>query len=374
MLAAVGESGEELSKLVCGLVQASAAVEVVNLDIKLDGGKSRGCAGKVVVFRHDLDRLDGEGLCAVLGEHGHHHVGDNLELGGVCGSDLNENVCGAKVYLGVLAIDDRGQGADNPVSIIDDWVDGRVFDDVKETTKVSVMFVELHQLLGIHLLGLVQGDELDVLRGESLIGERSLDSIQVMGTDRYQSPVSCQVRVELILQRNEGLIAVLCELDVSQDGTSNQRSDLGGLFLDNDLVLLRIFGLDHPEVGGLLSLLEDVQVHGNAFEAEHVISVGRDLDLELGRLLYAVDNGTLVILGVFVKFNAKLKAEILELFGRESAIEGFTCQRKVSSRGEEESACVYREIYILLTESFIKLVLVDRDGRHGGQLGIGNSR
>ena len=90
--------------------------------------------------------------------------------------------------------------------------------------------VEVHQLLTIHLLGLVKRGELDVLRGERLVGERSLDSVEIVGADGHEMSLTRQVLVELILQGNEGFIARLVELDVAEDGTGHQRTDLHGLF------------------------------------------------------------------------------------------------------------------------------------------------
>jgi hypothetical protein len=89
--------------------------------------------------------------------------------------------------------------------------------------------VEGHQLLAIHLLGLVQRDELDVLGGLSFVGEGALDGVQIMGTDRDQSPLARQVLVQFILKGNERLIASLVELDTAENGTGHVRSDLGGL-------------------------------------------------------------------------------------------------------------------------------------------------
>lgn len=89
--------------------------------------------------------------------------------------------------------------------------------------------VEVHQLLAIHLLGLVQRDKLDVLGGQSLVGEGALDGVQIVGTNRNQGALARQVLVQLILKGNEGLIASLVELDTSEDGTGHVRSDLGGL-------------------------------------------------------------------------------------------------------------------------------------------------
>ena len=45
-------------------------------------------------------------------------------------------------------------------------------------------------------------------------------------------------------------------------------------------------------------LEEDVQVHGNALEAEHVIAVGGDLDLELRCFLHSIDDRALGVGGL----------------------------------------------------------------------------
>lgn len=74
--------------------------------------------------------------------------------------------------------------------------------------------VEGHQLLTIHLLGLVQRDKLDVLGRQSLVGERALNGVQIVGPDRDQSSLARQVLVKLVLKGDEGLIASLVELDV----------------------------------------------------------------------------------------------------------------------------------------------------------------
>jgi hypothetical protein len=49
-----------------------------------------------------------------------------------------------------------------------------------------------------------------------------------------------------------------------------------------------------------LSAEENIEVHGDSLEAEHVVSVGRDLNFELGRLLGAGS--------VIVQFNAEFEA------------------------------------------------------------------
>lgn len=89
--------------------------------------------------------------------------------------------------------------------------------------------VEVHQLLTVHLLGLVQWNELDVLRGLSLIREGALNGVQIMGTDRDQRALTRKILVQLILKGNEGLVASLVELDTTENGAGHVGSDLGGL-------------------------------------------------------------------------------------------------------------------------------------------------
>lgn len=67
----------------------------------------------------------------ILWEHGDHSVEHYQRLCFISGSDLNEHVLGGEPNLGVVAIDDGREGEDDAISVVDDRVDGRVFDDVK---------------------------------------------------------------------------------------------------------------------------------------------------------------------------------------------------------------------------------------------------
>lgn len=70
---------------------------------------------------------------------------------------------------------------------------------------------------------------------------------------------------------------------------------------------------NESKVGGGPLAVEDVEHQGDTLEAEHVVSVGGDLNLELRRLLDAIDDGSLIIFGILVQLNTKLEAEVLEL-------------------------------------------------------------
>lgn len=199
-----------------------------------------------------LDRLDCEGLGAVLREHGDHDVADNIQLGLIGCSHVDEDILGIEGNLGALAVDDGGERADLSVRVKDNRVDGLVAKDVEVTTEMSVGLVEAHELLTVDLLGLVQGDKVDVLGWEGLVGEGALDCVEIVGTDatsqlsafysfcakpasmpklepphvRNQCSLSRKVLVELVLQADEGVVGVLGELDVAKDRAGSIGADL----------------------------------------------------------------------------------------------------------------------------------------------------
>ena len=289
--------------------------------------KSGSDAGEVVVVRDNLDRLDSERLSAVHAEHGDEHVGDDAELGQIGGSDLNEDVGGVESDLGVLAVDDGREGAHHAVSVVDNRVYRSVTDDVEEATQVLVVFVEGHEFLAGHFLGLVERDKLDVLGREGFVCERTLDGVEIVSSDGDERSVTSQVLVKLVLKGDEGVIAVLGELDVAEDGAGNKRPDLEGLGGDLDDLLLAVLGFDNAEIGRGGTAEEDVEVQSNTFEAEHVVAVGGNLNLELGRLLDAIDDGALVLLGVFVEFDTIIEAEVFKLLLGVSAGWKVSCGR-----------------------------------------------
>lgn len=184
-------------------------------------------------------------------EHGDHHTVHNLKLRLVGGCHLDEDVGSVHRDLGVVAVDDRRQRANGAVGVVDNRVDRGVTDDVQIFTQLLVLLlkslvtvqfldfwgveirgtylVEGHQFFSIHLLGLVQGSEFNVLGREGLVGERTLDSVEVVSTNGNQSSLTGQVLVKFILEGNEGLITGLVELDSAQDSGRDVGSDFCGL-------------------------------------------------------------------------------------------------------------------------------------------------
>ena len=72
------------------------------------GGEVGGDAGLGVVWRADLDGLDGEGFGGVLREHGDEDVVYNLGFGFVGCGYVDEDVAGFEADLGVVGIYDWG--------------------------------------------------------------------------------------------------------------------------------------------------------------------------------------------------------------------------------------------------------------------------
>lgn len=195
----VGHLVKELAEALGGLAEAGAAVEVVDLDFCCAVVEVGRHARLAVVVRYDLDGGDGEAVAAVYGEHGNHGLDYNIELRGVCGGDFYQDILGIEGDLGVVTVDDGRKREDGSAGVVDDWIYGRIANNVKIATKVLVLVVELHQLPSVHLLSLIKGHEVDLLRREGLVGEGTLYGVEIVGTDRYQSPLPRQVLVKFIL-------------------------------------------------------------------------------------------------------------------------------------------------------------------------------
>lgn len=129
----------------------------------------------------------------------------------------------------MVRVDDWRHGENGPVAVIDDGVNGRVTNDVQVAAQMLVLLVKLHHLFASHLLGLVQRGKLDLIRWQSLVGKRTLDGVQIVGSNGDEGTLSCKVLVQLVLKSNERLISGLGELDVPQDGAGEVGAYLGSL-------------------------------------------------------------------------------------------------------------------------------------------------
>lgn len=113
--------------------------------------------------------------------------------------------------------------------------------------------------------------------------------------------------MKFVLQVDEGLIASFVEFDVAKDGTRDVRSYPLAFWADGDGLELAVGGWFQHVVWCFDFAVEDVEHELDAFEAEHVIAIGGDFDFELWWFLHAVDNGAVLVGGVFVEFDAEVE-------------------------------------------------------------------
>jgi len=97
---------------------------------------------------------------------------------------------------------------------MENWVKGFVFDDVQVLLELLVLSQCIEQLNAIHFLGLLQGCELDILRGEGFVDDWALNLRQIMGSHRSESSSPADVLMELVLEVNERIVGLDIELDV----------------------------------------------------------------------------------------------------------------------------------------------------------------
>lgn len=246
------------------------------------GSNVRGDTGFVVVVGDDFNGLNGKGLGGVLGKHGDQLVDNNLDLSLVGTGEIKENVSGVQGDLCAVTVDDGGHGKDVAISIVESRVDRRVTDDVKVLSKILVLFVKFHDFGTGHFFGLIQGNKLDILGVSSLVCDGGLDKIQIVSAHSDQRAVSADICVEFILQGNEGVVFALVKLDSTENSASNVLTDLSSLRLNSDLN--EFLGVSESVLRKLLSAQENVEGTGNTLKAQHVISVCRDFNFQLGAL------------------------------------------------------------------------------------------
>jgi hypothetical protein len=141
----------------------------------------------------------------------------------------------------MVAVDDRRQGAHDPSRVVNHWIDRRVSNDMEISPKVFVFLyffslaiiqeprqrrkphylIEGHQLLSIHFLRLIQRYKADILRRKGLIGEWTLNSVQIMSANGHQRPLPGKILVELVLQCDERLVSSFVKGDIPEYSSRN---------------------------------------------------------------------------------------------------------------------------------------------------------
>jgi len=117
-------------------------------------------------------------------KHGDHYIDDDFKFCLVCSCAFNEDVACVKCDFSEITIDNRRKREHFALGVVDDRISWRISNDVQEFAKVFIILklvmccclkylVELHQLLSIHFLGLIEGDEANLLGWWGCISEWS---------------------------------------------------------------------------------------------------------------------------------------------------------------------------------------------------------
>ena len=106
--------------------------------------------------------------------------------------------------------------------------------------------------------------------------------------------------------------SLLIELDVAQDGGGGVWPHAGCRLLDRKGLHLVFRYVDNAIVGCLGPALEDIERNGETLEAEQVIAIRGDLDLQLRRLILGPRG---IVFGVVVELDSEVEAELLEGVG-----------------------------------------------------------
>ena len=77
---------------------------------------------------------------------------------------------------------------------------------MQEFLKLLILFQHLEELRCVHLLGLLECAEHNFLRRTSLVGDRALHLIVVVGAHGTKGSSAANVLVQLVLEVDEGVV------------------------------------------------------------------------------------------------------------------------------------------------------------------------
>mmetsp|Transcript_2877 Transcript_2877/g.4812 ORF Transcript_2877/g.4812 Transcript_2877/m.4812 type:complete len:290 (-) Transcript_2877:299-1168(-) len=213
---------QQVGDVLRGKLNTNGLADVLLLHLKLDQVQVWIHAFRTKLV-HDIDRLHGERLGAVLGEHGDHRVENHVRLRVVRRRAFDENVLGVQSDRTVGPVDDWGQTQHGVVAVVNHWEDGGVLDNVQVLLELLIRFVELHQVFRVEVLRLLKRSEDYLLRRQRLVSERPLQGVQVVSSNGDERSLPAKVLVQFVLQVYETLVGLGREGHVSQRRANHVR-------------------------------------------------------------------------------------------------------------------------------------------------------
>jgi len=92
------------------------------------------------------------------------------------------------------------------------------------------------------------------------------------------------------LKGDEGVVCLLRECNIAKNGSRHVWPYFHRLRVDRDRLQFSALWCNQSIVGQRCLLSENIEHQSNALEAKHVISIGRNLNLELRGFLLAIDD------------------------------------------------------------------------------------
>ena len=125
--------------------------------------------------------------------------------------------------------------------------------------------IHCHELLRCIFFVLSQRNEFDILWRSGLISERSLDSVQIMGTDGYELSSSTEILMKFVLQINERRVGPFSERNTAQNRARKVRPNLLSLQNCKLTEIVKSYRINVPQ--GWLWPSEDHYFHQEGTQA-----------------------------------------------------------------------------------------------------------
>ena len=130
----------------------------------------------------------------------------NLSLLDIGASNLDEDIAGIRCNLRLLRVNDGRKREHLPVLIVENRVLVEWLKDRQELLHLYVLLEHFEEGCRVHCFSLLECLEDNLIRRQSLVGNRSSNLVQVMRAHRCKRSPSADVLVKFILQVDERVV------------------------------------------------------------------------------------------------------------------------------------------------------------------------
>jgi len=253
-------------------LESKNSVDVGDLDIEVVIGHGRGeffaHVGSVLVSDLDLLAFVLPFSSRVSRELSSKNGEADLGLPEIGGGNLNKDILSIACDLSSIRVDKRRERKDVSVSIEKDRELIVAFQNRQEFLHNIIIFVFNTKVGSGHAFSLLESLELNVSGRHGLVGDGTLNLVQVVSSHRSELTSAADVLMELVLEVDEGVVRGQGEVHITEDASNNVRTYASSLSFDNDL-LERVLNFSDL-VAGKSILLSKVatECSSDSFETE----------------------------------------------------------------------------------------------------------